>query len=88
MEEPLSLVEVWEELQSQVKHLAGLAGLKIIRGVIKEEVTRRIWPRYQPALLFAIASRTISRRRTPCSKNDRQQKLEQAHTLNSQQERF
>ena len=37
-----------EELQPQVEHLAGLAGLQIIRGVIEEEVTRRVGPRYQP----------------------------------------
>ena len=43
---PLPLVELWEELQPQVEHLAGLAGLQIIRGVIKEEVTRRVGPRY------------------------------------------
>ena len=45
---PLPLVELWEELQLQVEHLAGLAGLQIIRGVIEEEVTRRVGPRYQP----------------------------------------
>jgi putative transposase len=45
---PLPLVELWEELQPQVEHLAGLAGLQIIRGVIEEEVTRRVGPRYQP----------------------------------------
>src|SRR5439155_14847244 len=28
---PLPLVEVWEELQPEVEHLTGLAGLKIIR---------------------------------------------------------
>ena len=45
---PLPLVELWEELQPQVEHLAGLAGLQIIRGVIEQEVTRRVGPRYQP----------------------------------------
>ena len=45
---PLPLVEVWEELQPQVEQLAGLAGLKIIRAVIEDEVTRRVGPRYQP----------------------------------------
>jgi transposase-like protein len=45
---PLPLVELWEELQPQVEHLAGLAGLQVIRGVIEEEVTRRVGPRYQP----------------------------------------
>ena len=45
---PLPLVEVWEELQPEVEHLTGLAGLKIIRAVIEDEVTRRVGPRYQP----------------------------------------
>lgn len=45
---PLPLVEVWEELQPQVEHLTGMAGLKIIRAVIEDEVTRRVGPRYQP----------------------------------------
>lgn len=47
---PLPLVEVWEELQPEVEHLTGLAGLKIIRAVIEDEVTRRVGPRYQPAV--------------------------------------
>jgi transposase-like protein len=41
-------VEVWEELQPEVEHLTGLAGLKIIRAVIEDEVRRRVGPRYQP----------------------------------------
>jgi transposase-like protein len=45
---PLPLVEVWEELQLAVEHLTGLAGLKIIRAVIEDEVTRRVGPRHQP----------------------------------------
>jgi putative transposase len=45
---PLPLVEVWEELQPEVEHLTGLAGLKIIRAVIEDEVTRRVGPRYRP----------------------------------------
>ena len=45
---PLPLVEVWEELQPEVEHLTGIAGLKIIRAVIEDEVTRRVGPRYQP----------------------------------------
>ncbi len=45
---PLPLVEVWEELQPQVEYLTGLAGLKIIRAVIEDEVTRRVGPRHQP----------------------------------------
>ncbi|MBZ5698169.1 MAG: hypothetical protein LAN18_06430 [Acidobacteriia bacterium] len=45
---PLPLVKVWEELQPEVKHLTGLAGLKIIRAVSEDEVTRRVGPRHQP----------------------------------------
>src|SRR5438094_346788 len=45
---PLPLVEMWEELQPEVEHLTGLAGLKIIRAVIEDEVTRRVGPRYRP----------------------------------------
>src|ERR1700688_2985761 len=45
---PLPLVEVWEELQPEVEHLTGLAGLKIIRAVIEDEVTQRVRPRHQP----------------------------------------
>src|SRR5438309_3788332 len=44
----LPLVEVWEELQPEVEHLTGLAGLKIIRAVIDDEVTRRVGPRHHP----------------------------------------
>src|SRR5579883_2038238 len=46
---PLSLLEVWEELQPEVEHLTGLAGLQIIRAVLEDEVTRRVGPRYQPS---------------------------------------
>jgi len=46
---PLPLVEVWEELQPEVEHLTGLAGLRIIRAVIEDEVMRRVGPRYRPA---------------------------------------
>jgi hypothetical protein len=45
---PLPVVEVWEELQPEVEHLTGLAGLKIIRAVIEDEVMRRVGPRHQP----------------------------------------
>lgn len=45
---PLPLVEVWEELQPEVEHLTGMAGLQIIRAVIEDEVARRVGPRYQP----------------------------------------
>ena len=41
---PLPLVEVWEELQPEVEHLTRLAGVKIIRIVIEDEVTRRGCP--------------------------------------------
>ena len=34
---PLPLVEVWEELQPEVEHLTGIAGLKIIRKVIEDQ---------------------------------------------------
>ena len=37
----LPLVDVWEELQPEVEHLTGLAGLKTIRALIENEVTRR-----------------------------------------------
>ena len=45
---PLPLVEVWEELQPEVEHLTGMAGLKIIQAVIEDEVTRRVGPRHHP----------------------------------------
>jgi transposase-like protein len=45
---PLPLVEVWEELQPEVEHLTGLAGLQIIRAVIEDEVLRRVGPRHHP----------------------------------------
>src|ERR1035437_9691651 len=45
---PRPLVEVWEELQPEVERLTGLAGLKIIRAVIEDEVRRRVGPRHQP----------------------------------------
>jgi transposase-like protein len=45
---PLPLVEVWEDLQPEVEHLTGIAGLKIIQVVIEDEVTRRVGPRHHP----------------------------------------
>ena len=45
---PLPLVEVWEQLQPEVEHLTGLAGLQIIRAVIEDEVLRRVGPRHHP----------------------------------------
>ena len=44
----LPLLKVWKELQPEVEHLTGLAGLKIIRAVIEDEVMRRVGPRHQP----------------------------------------
>ena len=35
-------------MQLEVEHLTGLAGLKIIRAVIEDEVMRRVGPRHQP----------------------------------------
>lgn len=58
---PLPLDELWEELQPQVEHLAGLAGLQIIRGVIEKEVNRRVGSRHQPDL----ASRCVRWGRQP-----------------------
>ncbi len=46
----LPLVEVWEELKSEIEHLTGLAGLKIIGAALEDEVTRRVGPRQQPDL--------------------------------------
>ena len=58
---PLPLVEVWEELQPEVEHLTGMAGLQIIRAVIEEEVTRRVGraiiPRPQRAVCAGGSSR-------------------------------
>lgn len=46
---PLPLVEVWEELQARVEQLAGEAGLKILHGILEEEVTQRVGPPHRPA---------------------------------------
>jgi hypothetical protein len=45
---PLPLLEVWEELQPEVEQLTGLAGFKIIRAVIEDEVLQRVGPRHHP----------------------------------------
>jgi hypothetical protein len=45
---PLPLVEVWEELQADVERLAGEAGLKILHGILEEEVTQRVGPPHRP----------------------------------------
>ena len=48
MSVPLPLVEVWEDLQPEVEHLTGIAGLKIIQAVMEDEVSRRVGPRHHP----------------------------------------
>jgi len=44
----LPLVEVWEELQARVEQLAGEAGLRILQGILEEEVTCRVGPPHHP----------------------------------------
>jgi putative transposase len=41
---PLPMAEVWAEMQAQVEHLTGQAGLQIL----EEEVTRRVGPPHRP----------------------------------------
>jgi transposase-like protein len=45
---PMPLVEVWEELQARVEQLAGAAGLKILHGILEEEVRQRVGPPHRP----------------------------------------
>jgi hypothetical protein len=45
---PMPLVEVWEELQARVEQLAGEAGLKILHGILEEEVRQRVGPPRRP----------------------------------------
>jgi transposase-like protein len=45
---PLPLVEVWEELQACVEQLAGEAGLKILQGILEDEVRQKVGPPYRP----------------------------------------
>ncbi len=45
---PLPLVEVWEEMQARVEQLAGEAGLKILHGLLEEEVRQRVGPPHRP----------------------------------------
>ncbi len=45
---PLPLAEVWEELQAEVERLTGEAGLKILRAILEDEVTRRVGPPHRP----------------------------------------
>lgn len=46
---PLPLAEVWEQLQAEVERLAGEAGLRIVHGILEEEVSRRVGPPHRPA---------------------------------------
>jgi transposase-like protein len=48
VEVPLPMVEVWEELQSQVEQWTGQAGLRIIGAILENEVTRRVGPPHRP----------------------------------------
>lgn len=45
---PLPLVEVWEELQAEVERLVGEAGLRILHGLLEEEVRQRVGPPHHP----------------------------------------
>ncbi len=45
---PLPLAEVWEQLQAEVERLAGEAGLRIVHGILEDEVTRRVGPPHRP----------------------------------------
>ena len=47
-EVPLPMIEVWEELQTQVEQLTGEAGLRIIGAILENEVTRRVGPPHRP----------------------------------------
>ena len=48
VEVPLPMVEMWEELQAQVEQWTGQAGLRIIRTILEDEVTRRVGPPHRP----------------------------------------
>lgn len=45
---PLPLAEMWEQLQAEVERLAGEAGLRIVHGILEEEVSRRVGPPHRP----------------------------------------
>jgi putative transposase len=45
---PLPLAEVWEELQAEVERLAGEAGLRILHGLLEDEVRQRVGPPHRP----------------------------------------
>jgi hypothetical protein len=48
VEVPLTMVEMWEELQAQVEQLTGQAGLRIIHTILEDELTRRVGPPHRP----------------------------------------
>src|SRR4029450_9026735 len=48
MRVPLPMAEVWAEMQAQVEQLTGQAGLRILRAILEEEVTRRVGPPHRP----------------------------------------
>ncbi len=48
VEVPLPMVEVWEELQTEVEELTGHAGLRIIGAILETEVTRGVGPPHHP----------------------------------------
>jgi transposase-like protein len=41
-------MEAWEELQAEVERLAGEAGLKILQGILEQEVVQRVGPPHHP----------------------------------------
>ena len=45
---PLPLAEMWEELQAEVERLAGEAGLRILHGLLEDEVRQRVGPQHRP----------------------------------------
>jgi putative transposase len=45
---PLPMAEVWAEMQAEVERLTGEAGMQILRGILEEEVTRRVGPPHRP----------------------------------------
>ena len=45
---PRPMAEVWEELQAEVEHLTGEAGLRIIGAILENEVTQRVGPWHHP----------------------------------------
>jgi len=46
---PLPVLEALEGLQPQVERLAAEAGLKILQGILEDEVTRRVGPPHHPS---------------------------------------